>query len=364
MKILLIGEYSNVHWTLANGLRRLGHQVTVASSGDQFKGYCRDIDLTRKRLSAIGGVQYLLNTAWHFRQFRGYDVVQIVNPIFLDMKPQRILPFFRYLKRNNGKIFLGAFGDDHYWVQSCVEKRSLRYSEFDIPHRNEPLQKATELQCEWLHSPKAELNKLIACESDGIIACLYEYFVAYQPVFADKTTYIPAPINTDELQFVQRGKADKVRFFIGIQQARSQWKGTDVMLRALRNVARLHPQTCEVREVVSLPYAQYVQAMLQSDVLLDQLYSYSPAMNALTAMAQGLVVMSGGEPEIYDLLGETENRPIVNVLPSQGDVEQALKLIINQKEHLSDWSQQSRAFVQKHHCYTKVAQQYVDFWGK
>ncbi len=55
MKILLIGEYSNVHWTLANGLRRLGHQVTVASSGDQFKGYCRDIDLTRKRLSAIGG---------------------------------------------------------------------------------------------------------------------------------------------------------------------------------------------------------------------------------------------------------------------------------------------------------------------
>ncbi len=94
MKILLIGEYSNVHWTLANGLRRLGHQVTVASSGDQFKGYCRDIDLTRKRLSAIGGVQYLLNTAWHFRQFRGYDVVQIVNPIFLDMKPQRILPFF------------------------------------------------------------------------------------------------------------------------------------------------------------------------------------------------------------------------------------------------------------------------------
>lgn len=34
MKILLLGEYSNVHNTLAMGLRELGHQVTVASNGD------------------------------------------------------------------------------------------------------------------------------------------------------------------------------------------------------------------------------------------------------------------------------------------------------------------------------------------
>jgi hypothetical protein len=36
MKILLIGEYSNVHWTLAEGLRALGHQVTVVSDGDRW----------------------------------------------------------------------------------------------------------------------------------------------------------------------------------------------------------------------------------------------------------------------------------------------------------------------------------------
>ena len=29
MKILLIGEYSNVHNTLARGLRELGHEVCV-----------------------------------------------------------------------------------------------------------------------------------------------------------------------------------------------------------------------------------------------------------------------------------------------------------------------------------------------
>ena len=48
MKVLLLGEYSNVHWTLAQGLRALGHSVTVASDGDSRKNYPRDIDLHRK----------------------------------------------------------------------------------------------------------------------------------------------------------------------------------------------------------------------------------------------------------------------------------------------------------------------------
>ena len=34
MKILLLGEYSNMHNTIAEGLRELGHTVTVASNGD------------------------------------------------------------------------------------------------------------------------------------------------------------------------------------------------------------------------------------------------------------------------------------------------------------------------------------------
>ena len=34
MKVLLVGEYSNVHATLAEGLRSLGHEVTVVSNGD------------------------------------------------------------------------------------------------------------------------------------------------------------------------------------------------------------------------------------------------------------------------------------------------------------------------------------------
>lgn len=36
MKILLIGEASNLHWTLAEGLRANGHTVTVVSHGSHW----------------------------------------------------------------------------------------------------------------------------------------------------------------------------------------------------------------------------------------------------------------------------------------------------------------------------------------
>ena len=48
MRILLLGEYSNVHWTLAEGLRALGHEVCVVSNGDYWKDYRRDVSLVRR----------------------------------------------------------------------------------------------------------------------------------------------------------------------------------------------------------------------------------------------------------------------------------------------------------------------------
>ena len=111
MKILLIGEFSNIHWTLAEGLRKLGHEVCVVSDGNHWKNYRRDINLYRATNSKVDAVKYIADLLRILPKLRGYDVVQIVNPCFLHLKPERSLPIYRYLRRNNKKIFLGAFGD-------------------------------------------------------------------------------------------------------------------------------------------------------------------------------------------------------------------------------------------------------------
>ena len=89
MRILLIGEYSNVHWTLAEGLRSLGHKVCVVSNGDFWKNYRRNISLVRRE-GKIGGILYLLKTYLTLPLLRNYDVVQIINPMFLEVKAERI----------------------------------------------------------------------------------------------------------------------------------------------------------------------------------------------------------------------------------------------------------------------------------
>jgi hypothetical protein len=97
-------------------------------------------------------------------------------------------------------------------------------------------------------------------------------------------------------------------------------------------------------------------------VLLDQLYSYTPAMNALLAMAKGLIVVSGGEPENYEILGETELRPIINVQPTEESVYHELEQLVLHPERLEQLSKDSVRYIKKHHDHIKVAQQYLDFW--
>ena len=98
-----------------------------------------------------------------------------------------------------------------------------------------------------------------------------------------------------------------------------------------------------------------------ADVLVDQLYSFSPSMNSLEAMARGTVVIGGGEEEYYDFIGERKLRPIVNVSPERS-FEQNVKAIedaLVPEGGVARLSRQSMEFVRKHHDSLVVARQYA-----
>ena len=101
-----------------------------------------------------------------------------------------------------------------------------------------------------------------------------------------------------------------------------------------------------------------------SDAILDQLYSYTPSMNALEAMSRGIICIGGGEPENYEILNETELRPIINVEPTYESVEHELELLVLHPERVKRLQQQSMKYIKKHHDYVQVAKQYVDFYNK
>lgn len=365
MKVLLLGEYSNVHWTLAKGLRTLGHSVTVASNGDYWKNYPRDISLHRKSCGKTDTLDFLLRLARALPSMRNYDVVQLINPVFLELRPERLLPIYKYLRRHNKKVFLGAFGMDYYWVRTGMDGHTFRYSDFNIGSTLRENPENSQFIAEWINGPKGELNRYIAANCDGIISGLYEYDTCYRPVFPDKTQFIPFPIDIEEVSpRIPHPENHRIKFFIGIQRKRNAYKGTDIMYQALIKLAKQYPNRVEIIKAESVPFEQYSRMMDHSDVLLDQLYSYTPAMNALLAMAKGLVVVGGGEEENYEILGEETLRPIVNVQPSLESVYCQLESLILHPDELSRLSAESIRYIRKYHDHIQVAGQYIDFWQK
>lgn len=363
MRILLIGEYSNVHATLAKGLRKLGHSVTVASNGDFWKNYPRDIDLQRKP-GKLGGIALMAKILTTLPRLRGYDIVQLISPMFLELKAERLFSIYKYLRRNNKKVILGAFGMDYYWVNECITQKPLRYSDFNIGDELRTDEDAMKERRDWIDTAKEQLNKFIAEDCDAIVTGLYEYYACYEPNFPKKTSFIPFPIeNKESTPQSSSIIPHSPRVFIGVSKNRSAYKGTDIMLRAAEDIKAKYPDKMELQVACGVPFNQYITMLNSADIILDQLYSYTPAMNALEAMARGTIVVGGGEPENYEILGEQELKPIINVQPNYESVYHELEQLILHPERIPQLKQQSVEYIRRFHDHIKVAQQYETLYN-
>lgn len=369
MKILLLGEYSNVHCTLALGLRALGHSVTVASGGDGWKNYPRDIDLGH-RPTPLGHLSFALRLLRALPGMRGYDIVQVINPVFLEMRPGPHRLILDYLRRHNGHLVLGAFGMDYYWAQVNRDIRPMRYSDFNIGSAPRTDAVALADAAVWIGTRAERLCRHAARVADAIVAGLYEYWVTYRVAeggsLAEKTVYIPFPVGEEGDGSDKSDKSDMpstpLRIFVGISRGRSAYKGTDIMLRAARRLQQDYPDRVRLEVAEGVPFARYRCMMEGSDVILDQLYSYTPAMNALLAMSKGIICVGGGEPEHYDLLGEADLRPIINVEPCEESVYSALLDLVLHPERIPVLKRQSIEYVRRHHDVQRVAKAYEDLY--
>jgi len=339
------------------------------SDGDDWKDYPRDVDITRKSTGLMDSVTYRLKLERLKLNWKNYDIVQLINPLFLELKPQRIRPFYDYLRRYNRHMIMGAFGMDYYYVSTCLDCTTFRYSDFnfgDHQRREESYNQA--FIRDWMGDDRRLLNMYIADDCDAIVTGLCEYDMCYRPQYPSKTTFIPFPIEEKE-----KGKEDHhhlynegrpVRIFIGIQRTRSAYKGTDIMLRALERLKAEYPDKLEIMKVESVPFDEYKRLMDSCDVIVDQLYSYTPAMNALQAMSQGLVVVGGGEPENYEILGERVLHPIVNVLPNEEDCYEKMQHLILNPHLIRAMQLDSMEYIRKHHSLERVAKAYDALYEK
>lgn len=360
MKILLLGDFSGLHVNLAEGLKVLGQDVSVASGGDLWKDFSRDIDLRQPtKFKRIG---FLLKLAKAYPNLQGYDVVQFIHSNPLATSPIFNYLFIDFIKRNNNKVFLGCNGMDHYYY-TAASQGQFKYSVFQVPDlKDDPYVEYLKKGQANKHIIKQNID--LAEYSNGITACAVGYYHAYEPYFKNKTKFIPLPINTNKYPFIadRNFKSAKTIFFVGKMKGRERRKGIDKIEEILIKIQQKYPRLVDVKTVSSIPFEQYTELMNSSHILCDQMYAYSIGMNGIIAQSKGLIACGGADEEFYKLINEEDNQPIVDLNKNPMDVLETFEDLTLDRKKLIEQAYASREFVVKHHDYIKIAQQYLDFW--
>lgn len=364
-KILLVADYSNFHSTLARGLRKIGCDVTLVSDGGTYMQTERDIDITRRHHSKAGGLLYSLQLYPTLRRLRNFDIVSFRDPAFLELKPERIRFFFNLLAQGNPNLFLSYLTTDVKFLDMLEAPDSpLRYSEWFVDGEPNRLRLRDEAQWRGWHAPEMQrLATLFYSKMKGAVTALYEYHKAAERLFpADRIAYGGIPVDVDAIPFRLTERPRRVRIFLARDRRRQLQKGSDLLEAAAREVASRHPDKAEFVMLENVTRQEYMDTMQSCHLMLDQMYSYTPATMALEGMATGLTVISGAEPEYYDFIGERENFPIVNSPIDYDSLLQVMETIILHPESFAERGLRGREFVAKHNAMETVARRFLNFW--
>lgn len=369
-RVLLLGDYSNCHRSLYLALKRRGWDVTQMSAGSSWMDIDREIDISRSP-GKIGGLKLYVRARYGdlARQMRGYDIVAIHDLNFLQLKPVRLRELFDKLKRGNGSIFYTAMSTDIAFLDMLeAEDSPLRYSEWFIDGRPSPMYQADPSAWDrWHQRDLVDYQRYALDNIDGAVSALYEYHLGMERALgADRVFYGGIPIDLEALGVketpVSPGLTGKVKLFLGRDRYRVLQKGSDLLLEAARRVTEARPRDVEFKLVENLPFNEFKTMLNDSHIVLDQVYSYTPATTALMAMAIGHVTVSGAEPEYYDFIGAGDNRPIVNAPLDVDELTRVLLALVDDRDRIAHMSRRSREFLLKHNASDLVADRFIHAW--
>ncbi|HLN96740.1 MAG TPA: glycosyltransferase [Flavobacterium sp.] len=377
MRILLIGEFSRLHNSLKEGLVALGHEVTLVSAGDDFKGFPSDLSIApvtcrgSRFLSFLGkilrkGTGYDLE-AWEkglrFRrllpQLKGYDVVQLINSDALETLPFLSKRLYQSLFSQNGKRFLLVCGDETPVVTYWLSHPDF-FSPLTAYLRNRDYGQYFRYTLKYAAPTYRSLYDYIASQCDGILSSDLDYHLPLNHS-GIVNTFVPNPVNTDLIPFSPPPLADKIVIFHGVNRYTSIKKGSRFFEEALAEIEARYGGRVSVVRTDSLPYKEFDRLRKQAHILLDQVYGVDQGYNALEAMARGQVVFTCAGAAFRSHYGLTDE-VAVEARPDVAYLVERLSRFIEDPETIVETGKRARAFIEKEHHYHTIAQRYLDVW--
>ena len=377
MKILLIGEYSNLHNSLKQGLQKNGFEVTLLSTGDGFKNFDSDIPikstlfenkflkLIAKLIDRLIGVslneiEIFIKAIFKINKLKGFDIVQLINERSFGTSPRLEKTILKYIFKNNKKVFLLACGVDTVSIKYASEKK-FRYSILSPYFKNKNLKGEFKHTVKYLNSNYLMLGEYVRDNVKGIISSDLDYHIPYEN-FNKYLGMIPNPVNIDKLKKSEINKKNKIFILHAINSKNKIKKGNEFFEKSLILIEEKYKNKIKIVKTIDRPYSEHIINVNECDILLDQVYAYDQGYNALEAMALGKVVFTGAEKEWVEFYNIKEDSVAINALPDISKIVEKLSWLIENPIQLKSISKNARKFIEEHHDYKNIANKYLKTW--
>ncbi|MFL2593037.1 MAG: glycosyltransferase [Flavobacteriaceae bacterium] len=378
MKILLIGEYSNLHNSLKKGLQKNGFEVVLLATGDGFKNFDSDIlvksslfenkflKVIAKLIDRLIGVslneiEIFIKAIFKINKLKGFDVVQLINERAFGTSPELEKTLLKYIFENNKKVFLLACGVDTVSIKHASEKK-FRYSILSPYFENKNLNREFKHTIKYLNSNYLMLGEYVRANVKGIISSDLDYHIPYEN-FNKYLGMIPNPINIDKLKKSEINEKNKIFILHAINSKNKIKKGNEFFEKSLILIEEKYKNKIKIVKTIDRPYSEHIINVNECDILLDQVYAYDQGYNALEAMALGKVVFTGAEKEWVEFYNIKEDSVAINALPDISKIVEKLSWLIENPLQLKSISKNARKFIEEHHDYKKIANKYLKTWN-
>ena len=377
MKILLLGEYSNLHNSLKQALINMGHEVLLVCNADGFKKYETDIlikshleDYLLFKLIArlfvrifkinIFEIEIYLRAKKIVNKLQGFDVVQLINENSFKTSPLLEIKLLKQIFKNNNKVFLLSCGVDSVSVKHAMSKK-LKYSILTPLFENVSLKKKYKPILKYERENYLALGKFVQEHVNGIISSDLDYHIPY----FNKKKYlgmIPNPINIQKIKYYGINKSKKISILHAINSRNKIKKGNKFFKEALEIIDKKFKSKINIITTYDLTYKEHLENLKKCDILLDMVYAYDQGYNALEAMAMGKIVFTGAEEEWLKLYNIKEDTAVINAVPNTIRIIEKLVWLIENPKMLKSISVNARKFIEKNHDFEKIAIKYIKTW--
>lgn len=378
MKILLLGEYSNLHNSLKEGIIALGHEVTIVGTGDNFKKHNVDYSIHPSFFTNYWFTKKIKNTFHkvlnidlnHFEtairfyflltKIKNYNHVQFINSDALETNPAFSRFLYKKLFKNIKSRSLLVCGDETPIVDYLL-KNELKYSILTPYLKDKSLKNEFEYTLKYSKPNYRKTFEFLKVNCQSIICSDIDYKIPMEKI-GFKINFIPNPINTDKIEFQTLEVYHKIIIFLGINRLSYTKKGIVFFEKALEEINQKYCDKVEIICTENLPYSEYISTYNKCHILLDQVYGYDQGYNALEAMAKGKVVFTGAETEFLEYYNLQENEVCINALPDENDIVKKLLFLIENPSEINRISTNARKFIEKEHDYKINANKYLNVW--